>query len=444
MKRHLIKQLASWKTKKGRKPLILKGVRQTGKTYLLEQFGREHFSRYHVINFEKQPEAAEIFQKDFDPKRIMTDLQFFLGTPIDIAHDMLLFDEIQACPGALTSLKYFCEDLPELALCSAGSLLGLHLSDGSYPVGKVDMLHLFPMTFSEFLLGVGDEQAYAYFQAIHQDTSISSIVHERLWAYLKQYFITGGLPEVVAKFAEHQDDLYRACYEVRQKQAELINAYYADIAKHSGKVNAMHIDCTWRVVPKQLAQTETGNAARFRFKDVLPNANRYAQLVNVIDWLEAAELVIKIPMVDSVRQPLMAHTKDNLFKLMLFDVGILGSMMDLAPELILGYDYGSYKGFFAENFVAQQLITSGHSPLSWQHHRAEVEFLIQRKGQVYPVEVKAGQVTRAKSLHQYIDKYTPEKSFLLSGKNMNIGVGAKLFQLPLYLAERLFLDENNH
>ncbi len=431
-------QLQAWKVKPGRKPLILKGVRQTGKTYLLEQFAREGFKRYHYLNCEKQESVRAVFERDLEPTRIIEDLRFLLKAPININEDLVIFDEIQACPKALTSLKYFCEELPELALCSAGSLLGLHLNEGSYPVGKVDMLHLHPMTFSEFLMGIGDDYAADYLYKVNLNSKITDVVHQQLWQRLKQYFITGGLPEVVSVFAEHQDNLYDAANTVRVKQDELIKAYYADIAKHSGKVNAMHIDRTWRSVPSQLSRAYDGGVNRFKFKGIIPGINRYTQLVNVIDWLEGAELIIKLPLVNHVEQPLSAFSKENIFKLLMFDIGILGAMSDLDPSIILDYDYGSYKGYFAENFVAQQLLASYEQNIfSWQEDRSEIEFLLQHKGKVIPVEVKSGQITRAKSLQKYIDKYLPEKSFILSANNLKIGSKDTIFRLPLYLAERL-------
>jgi predicted AAA+ superfamily ATPase len=438
MKRNLMSDLNSWKAKKHRKPLILKGVRQTGKTYLLEQFGRESFPRHHVINFEKQERARTLFEADLSPHHIIDELQFFLRNKIDVRADLLIFDEIQSCPRALTSLKYFCEDMPEMALCSAGSLLGLRLNDGSFPVGKVDMLHLFPMTFSEFLRGIGDDILADHLANIHADSTPSSVAHEKLWQRLKHYFITGGLPEVVTTFAEQKDSVYAAMKSVRAKQDELINAYYADIAKHSGKVNAMHIDRTWRAIPAQLSSAVDSSPNRFKFRGVIPGVSRYTQLVHVIDWLDAAELIIKLPIVETAQQPLMAYVKENSFKLLVFDVGILGAMSGLDPKTILDYDYGTYKGYFAENFVAQQLVASGHSKIViWQEDRSEVEFLIQEEGEIFPVEVKSGSVTRAKSLQKYVDKYKPAKSFILSANNMKIDLNNRLYHLPLYLAERI-------
>jgi len=222
MKRICMSKLEAWKTSKKRKPLILKGVRQAGKTYLLEEFGRTAFKRHHRLNFERQSSIHKIFDGDLNPRRIIDGLQFALQTRIDIEHDLLIFDEIQACPAALTSLKYFCEDLPQLTLCCAGSLLGLHLNEGSFPVGKVDMLHLYPMTFGEFINGIGDDIAADYFHQITAESEITDTAHQYLWERLKHYFITGGLPEVVTTFANNKETLFNAFIQVRQKQRELM------------------------------------------------------------------------------------------------------------------------------------------------------------------------------------------------------------------------------
>lgn len=430
-------QLLAWKAAPKRKPLILKGVRQAGKTTLLEQFGQASFPNYHIINFEKQSTAHQLFEGDLEPSEIIKELQFYVNAPIDINHDLVIFDEIQACPRAITSLKYFCEDMPELALCSAGSLLGLHLNESSYPVGKVDMLHLYPMSFSEFLAGINDDMASDYLAQIKLDSKVSKIAHQRLWNRLKEYFITGGLPENVVIYTELQKNLYQATKAVRQKQNELIKAYYADMAKHSGKVNAMHLDRTWRAVPLQLANVLDSSTNRFKFKGIIPNVNRYKELVNVLDWLEAAELIIKIPIVNTVREPLRAFSKDNMFKIMMFDVGILGAMSGLDPKLILDYDYGTYKGYFAENYVAQQLTASNQEDIfSWHENRSEVEFLISSEGEIYPVEVKSGSITQAKSLQKYREKYQPNKSFIISAKHPSVDAKSNLYNIPLYLVER--------
>jgi hypothetical protein len=432
MKRLMMKELLKWKEEVGRKPLIFKGVRQVGKTYLLKEFGKAHFPRTHYINFEKNPRAAKLFEPDLVPERILNDLGFYLDSPIDTRMDLVIFDEIQECPKALTSLKYFAEDLPELCLCSAGSLLGIHLNAGSFPVGKVTFQTLRPMSFEEFLMANEDHKSV---QAIHED-KISEIVHEHLWEQLKRYFVVGGLPEVVASYCKHKTHLFEAFGHVRKKQEDLLNTYYADIAKHAGKLNAMHIDRVFQAAPAQLSQTQDGSTARFKFRGVVPGVSHYDRLAGPIDWLEAAGLVVKVHIVNSGLLPFRAHTKENFFKLLLFDVGILGCMSGLTPKIILDYDYGSYKGFFAENFIAQELMYHGQNELySWQEAGSEVEFIIEINGRAIPLEVKSGSVTKAGSLKRFSEKYHPPIRIVLSGKPPGIDRGTQYY--PLYLTGAL-------
>jgi predicted AAA+ superfamily ATPase len=252
MKRIILQDLKRWKQKNNRKPLIIKGVRQTGKTYILKQFGENEFKNVHYINFEQNQKAANLFKVDIDPKRILQDLNFLLDTSIDQAHDLIIFDEIQACPNALTSLKYFAEQMPEVALCCAGSLLGLHLGETSFPVGKVDFLDMHPMCFAEFLEANDDQKSLEVLTQCQKTQTLSDIAHEHLWQQFKIYLVTGGLPEVVQTYVDNKTDLYAALTLVRQKQNEIIFGYYADMAKHSGKVNAMPIDRVWRAIPSQL------------------------------------------------------------------------------------------------------------------------------------------------------------------------------------------------
>jgi predicted AAA+ superfamily ATPase len=435
MKRFIIQALTDWQKRSNRKPLIVKGVRQIGKTYILKEFGRTFFPAYHYINFEHNKKAATLFEHDLDPKRIVDDLSFLIDTKIDIKNDLIIFDEIQACPPALTSLKYFAEQLPELALCCAGSLLGLHLSDTSFPVGKVDLLRMFPMNFAEFLLAIDDQKSLDYLNEFKFTNNFSSIVHDHLWNQFKIYLITGGLPEIIQTYMNYKNNLFEAFTQVRLKQNELIYGYYADIAKHSGKINAMHIDRVWRSVPAQLAQSQDGSGKRFQFKGIIAGIDRYQRLANVFDWLLAAELIIKVPIVEHIELPLLAYTEESRFKLYLFDVGILGALADLSPKLILDYDYGTYKGYFAENFVAQEFIAKGISYLySWQHNRSEIEFLRVFNEHVIPIEVKSGWVTRNQSLNKYAEKYHPLYRVVFSAKKPNIDIQNKYQEYPLYMA----------
>lgn len=435
MKRLIHNLLIEWKYKKNRKPLILQGVRQTGKTYSLREFGKTEYAACHYLNFEQNTKAASLFEADFDPKRILQDLSFLLDKTIDVEKDLLILDEIQACPQALTSLKYFAEELPVLSVCCAGSLLGLSLNDVSFPVGKVDLLHMYPLCFAEFLEAINDIKSLAILNQCDAQSDISEIIHEHLWQQFKIYLVVGGLPEVVRTFSENKDNLHAALTLARQKQNELIFGYYSDIAKHAGKVNAMHIDRVWRAIPSQLALSQDGSAKRFQFKGVVSGIDRYQRLANVFDWLRAAELVIKVPIVEHVELPLTAYAEESKFKLYLFDVGILGALADLPPKTILDYDYGTYKGYYAENFIAQEFTAQGVTSLySWQEDRAEIEFLRIEDSSILPIEVKSGWVTRSQSLNKYAEKYHPPYRTVFSAKTLRIDPAHAYHQYPLYLA----------
>jgi uncharacterized protein len=441
MRRLFTEKLIQWKHAKPRKPLLVRGLRQVGKTYSLQEFGKQYFRNLHYVNFERDGRLSEIFVADLNPRRILQELSFILNTTIDVTQDFILFDEIQACPRALNSLKYFQEELPQLALSSAGSLLGVYLSSEPFPVGKVDMLKVYPMSFIEFLLGIGDDRSVDFINQLNNNSKIPEIVHAHLWRQMKLYFIVGGLPEVVHIFRDNRDNLPAAFELVRKKQEELILAYNADMAKHAGKVNSMHLDRVLKAVPSQLARAQDDSAAKFKFKGIVAGINRYSRLAGVIDWLEAAGLIIKSYSVNCGELPFAAYTKENTFKLYLADVGLLGAMSGLSPVTIFNYDYGTYKGYFAENFVAQEFCSSGVGHLyGWQEGHAEVEFLLDINGKAIPIEVKSGRVTRAKSLQIFADKYQPPYRVILSGNNMHIDMAHKFQQYPLYLAGKFSLD----
>jgi len=442
MRRTYLDKLIDWKSKSDRKPLILKGVRQVGKTYLLQHFGKEYFPISHYLNFEKDSRLLKIFEQDLDPKRIISEIELYLSRKINIREDLVIFDEIQVCPRALTSLKYFQEEMPELALTSAGSLLGIYLGPVSFPVGKVDTLTLHPMSFEEFLLAIDEKMASDFLSQVTIETKIPEILHDILWEKLKLYFIVGGLPEVVSTFCSNPSSLYEALEKVRSKQVDIINAYYADIAKHSGKENAMHIERIFRAITIQLAQEQDGNAKKFSFKGVIPGVDRYSRLAGPIDWLQACGLIIKVPICHSAQLPLSAYTKENTFKLYIFDVGILGAMSNLAPKVIYDYDYGSFKGYFAENFIAQEFLYAGARTLyGWSEKNSELEFLQEVEGAIIPIEVKSGWVTQAKSLKVFRERYHPPYSFIFSAKNLSVSDSKELVRCPHYLANQFFKSQ---
>ncbi len=437
MKRSITDKIIAWKNKKNRHPLIIKGVRQVGKTYTIKVFGQKYFSNYHYINFEEDEQVGKIFAPDLNPERILNELNFYLNSTIDIKNDLVIFDEIQNCPRALTSLKYFDEKFPGLALCSAGSLLGLYLDTSSFPVGKVDFLPMYPMSFQEFLLGIEETRSYDYLENCKLETNIPEIVHARLWELLKIYFITGGLPEVVWLYNENKHDLYKSLQLVRDKQNILILGYEADMAKHSGKQNSMHINRLWRNIPQQLAREQNGSAPKFKFKDVIPGIRGYERLAGIIDWLDTAGLIIKTFIINTARIPLSAYKEENFFKLYFFDIGILGAISKLSPKSILDYDYGTYKGYFAENYVAQEFLCSGIDALfCWREGSSEVEFLREIDGKIFPIEIKSGWVTRAKSLDVFSGKYSPDYRVIMGARGLNIDIKRNVHRYPLYLASR--------
>jgi len=413
-------KLLQWKASTVRLPLVMRGARQVGKTTLLKSFGATAFPAVHYLNFEEDSRLAAFFEPDLHPARILDELRFHLNRPINSATDLLIFDEIQACPPALTSLKYFNENLPDLAVCAAGSLLGLALTPGAFPVGKVIFMNLYPLTFEEFLNELGETLLGGVLHTLQPGVPLPTAAHERLWECWKQYLVVGGMPAVVQAFAAvRPDSLFDACHQARLVQRQLMMGYEFDIAKHSGKTHAMHIARVWRSVPSQLARMQEGGSPRFRFKDAVDGARGYAQLAGPIDWLESAGLIHKAFIVETPAQPLAAQCKESCFKLYGHDTGLLGAMADLPPETLLRYGFGSYQGYVAENFVAQELIAADTRNLySWQNRTSEVEFLLPVGAEIYPVEVKSGTVTRAKSLGVYQAKYAPRQAVVLSGKNV--------------------------
>ncbi len=350
-------------------------------------------------------------------------------------------DEIQACPRALTALKYFREQVPEFAICSAGSLLGIHLGEASFPVGKVEFLEMFPMGFEEFLMGAREEMLVDFLKTYDLSKQVPDIVHQRLWEKLTHYFVVGGVPEIVKTYRDEKEDLYTCLNHVRKKQKDLVQHYLADIAKHSGKINSMHVDRVLRSVPSQIAKEQDGVIPKFKFKDVVPGIRGYSRLAGAIDWLDAAGLVHKIHIVNRGELPFSAFSKENAFKLILFDIGILGALADLPIKSILDSDYGTYKGYFAENFIAQELALQHQTPLfCWKEGRSEVAFIIEIDGEIIPIEVKSGWVTQAKSLKIFAEKYRPKYRVIFSGRPLKINREQGIHGYPLYLVSRFPLS----
>jgi len=438
MQRKIKEHLVNWKLKKGRKPLILQGARQVGKTYSLKEFGKEYFSKVHYLNFEEEPQIKKIFERDLIPARILQEISFYADASIDVQNDLVIFDEAQECPKAVASLKYFAEESAGLAVCCAGSLLGLHFSEAGFPVGKVEFLKMHPLTFEEFLAACGDAKSVDFINGFDSSGAVPEVVHAHLWEMLKKYMVVGGMPEAALAFIGNQDDLFKAYNEVRKKQSDLVLAFVADIAKHSGKENSMRIERLWQNIPHQLAREQNGSASKFRFKGVIPGLRGYSRLEGAIDWLQSAGLIIRTAIVNSGKLPFSSYSKENFFKLYFFDAGLLGAVSRLPPKTILDYEYGSYKGYFAENFAAQEFIAAGIEDLCcWRENTAEVEFLVEAGGNVFPVEIKSGWATQSKSLAVFSQKYNPPLKIILSANNFSVNAGGRLIKMPLYLSSKI-------
>lgn len=436
MQREVLKKLENWAIRSGRKPLILKGARQVGKTFAVTEFGRTHFQKCHVFNFEENKDVYAIFEKNLDPRKIIDELSYVRQTPINIQKDLVFFDEIQECPRALTSLKYFCEDMPVLALIAAGSLLGIKLSDDSFPVGKVEFLYLYPMNFREFLVVNDSPMLVDAYDHASMDNPIPEMAHQQLWRELLNYYVTGGMPQAVSTYLANKSDKMTAFTEVRTVQKFLVDSYSRDFAKHSGKTNSIHIVSVFENVPMQLSAQVDASTKRYHFNHVIPGKRGFAQLQGPVDWLENAGLVIKVHVCNRAEIPLKAFCKNNLFKLFIFDIGLLGAMLSLPVKSILEQDFGITKGYLAESFVAQEFLACSHDELySWAERNSEIEFLTVMDGAVVPVEVKAGHRTQAKSLQQFLIKYSTQTAIKLSANPFS--KTDRIVNLPLYLAGKV-------
>lgn len=443
MKRIVLDELLQWQERPGRKPLILRGARQVGKTWVLQEFGRLHYEsrgyRTHYVDLRQAKDLHSVFADTLDPRRVIELLEFRLKQRIDTEHDLLVLDEIQDCSHAIASLKYFEGELGELDLIAAGSHLGLLKNQEPFPVGKVNFLHMFPMSFGEFV-AVLDAEASEYLDSFVFLSKFPTVVHERLLELLRLYVFTGGLPEVVATLLSLWPDAVSAAVpEVRRVQNELVLGYRADFAKYSGVVNANHINYVFDALPAQLSKTQDESVRRFQFKQVIPNRKGLDSIRGPLSWLLEARLCIKSSITKRAEHPLQGHCAENRFKVFLFDIGILNCLLGIPGEAILGEVVGIYKGFILENFVAQELFSQTNADLpSWQEGTAELEFLITRGADIIPVEVKSAvRSRRSKSLDAYIARYAPPQAFKLTRQNLSIDRERRITTAPVYCSYKL-------
>ena len=426
MQRFILKKLIEWKESKYRKPLILKGARQVGKTYILKQFGKENYEGVAYFNFDHDEDLYNLFENTKDPKRILEQLAFIYGKAIIPGKTLIIFDEIQECPNALNSLKYFYEEANEYHIACAGSLLGIRLSHTSFPVGKVDFLNMYPMTFSEFLIADNAQNLVDYMDSLEKIEKIPDIFFNQLEEKLKAYFIIGGMPEAVSAWVNEKD-----MELVNKIQDNILSAYESDFSKHTQDSEANKISLIWNSVPSQLAKENK----KFLYQVVKEGA-RAREYENALNWLNDANLIYKIYNVTKTDFPLKAYNDLSAFKIYMNDVGLLRKMSNLDSKIVVKGDklFEEFKGAFTENYVLNMLSSTLNSvPNYYTFDRNEIDFIIQYKNNIVPIEVKANKSTNNTSLTKYNEKFNNELSVRFSMNNLS--KDGKILNIPLFLIE---------
>ena len=424
MIRYAMEQLLEWKNRPNRKPLILKGARQVGKTWLMKEFGRLHFKKVAYVSFYNNLRMKQVFDDDYDIQRILMNINIEAQTEIVPGDTLIIFDEIQDAPRALESLKYFCENAPEYAVIAAGSLLGVAIHEGvSFPVGKVETLELHPMSYLEFLEAMGEKQLAELLKAKEYDVIKNFSSKYIFW--LKNYYYVGGMPEVVNFFAEHKD--YQ---EVRRLQNEILGQYEDDFGKHAGRTELARIRMVWNSIPMQLAKENK----KFFFGRIKKGA-RMKDFEVAIEWLLDCGLIKKVYKVNKPAMPLKAYMEFSAFKLFLLDVGILGALSELDAGSILEENeiFVEFKGALTEQYVLQELISdTNYTPYYFgtDSQNFEMDFMIQKGKDAVPIELKAETNTQAKSMKAYYQKYKPEYAVRIS--MLNYVEQDYLTNIPLY------------
>ena len=429
MHRNMIENLLKWKNKADKKPLILKGARQVGKTFLMKQFGEQYYQNTFYVNLENNFAIKQLFANDISPEKIIRGLEIHFEQKIDSQNSLIIFDEIQEEPKAVNSLKYFNEDAPQYDIICAGSLLGVALHKGtSFPVGKVEFLNLFPMSFEEFLLAIGKENLVNLYKEKEYDL-INAFKNEYI-SLLKTYYFVGGMPEVVASFAVEQD-----LEKCRNLQNNILAAYEQDFSKHAPNEIVPKIRTLYNNIPVQLAKEHR----KFVYSHIKEGA-RAKEFEMAMMWLIDCGLIHKVDNVSTVRIPLKSYADPRNFKLFLLDVGLLSCMSGLLPQIILEQNkfFVEFKGAITEQFVLQEMKTFNDFEIFyWSNSNgsAEVDFLISNKNNPIPIEVKAQTNLQAKSLSVFRDKFAPDLLMRISMSDYR--KDGNLLNLPLYLIETL-------
>ena len=426
MKRFITEQLLEWKNSNTRKPLILKGARQVGKTYILKEFGEKNYENVAYFNFDHDKGLDELFENTKDPKRIIEQLSLAVGKKISPNNTLIIFDEIQECPNALNSLKYFYEEANEYHVACAGSLLGIRLSNTSFPVGKVDFLNLYPMTFSEFLIADNSENLVQLMKGIKKVELIPKMFESQLIEKLKTYYIIGGMPEVVNNWVNEKD-----IEKANQIQQNILDSYEEDFSKHVDVNEANKISLIWNGVPSQLARENK----KFVYQVVKEGA-RAREYENALNWLNNSNLISKCYLVKKCAFPLKAYQDISSYKIYMMDVGLRRCMSKLDSSIILEGNklLEEFKGAFTENYVMNVLnYLFNDSPNYYTFDRNEIDFVIQQKNKIIPIEIKSDKSTNHNSLTKYNNTNDNELSFRFSLNNLN--KDGKIVNIPLYFIE---------
>lgn len=426
MYRKIMEKLIEWKNDKDRKPLILRGARQVGKTYIIKQFGEENYDGVAYFNFDHDTQLYNMFENTKDPVRILEQLSFVYGKAIVPGKTLIVFDEIQECPNALNSLKYFEEEAKQYHIISAGSLLGIRLSHTSFPVGKVDFLDMYPMTFTEFLEADGCKNLVDYMDSIKAIENIPDIFFDKLSEKLKAYFIIGGMPEVVNSWVTDKD-----MEKVNKIQDSILKSYESDFSKHTSNVEANRISIIWNSIPSQISKENK----KFLYQTA-KNGARAREYEGAVNWLKDANVVNKIYNVTKPCMPLISYNDLSSFKMYLNDVGLLRKKTDLDSKVIVEGNklFQEFKGALTENYVLQTLVAIGLNPYYFTFdNRYEIDFIIQYQNEIIPIEVKSSENVNNTSLKVYNEINRPKTRVRLSMKNLN--KDDNLINIPLFMAE---------
>lgn len=425
MKRKIIKELIEWKKSTRRKPLILQGARQVGKTYSVLTFGKEQYKNIVYFNFENNRDLMSIFERDLEPERIIKELSVFSGQSIIKSDTLIFFDEIQACERALTSLKYFNENANEYHIIAAGSLLGVAVNREKYsfPVGKVDLKTMYPLDFEEYLMALNEIDLITLIRECFKDDKECTLHNKAIDLY-KSYLVVGGMPAVVKEYIEQRDFDF-----VFANQKNINDSYIADMAKYATPHETTKIMAAFNSIPAQLAKENK----KFQYK-VIKSGARAHEYETPVEWLKSSGVILKCNKCTEGKLPLSAYADFTSFKIYMTDTGLLSSKFGIPANIILSEtrSFNDFKGALTENYVCFSLNANNHIPYYWESKgQAEVDFIIQDKeGNIIPIEVKATDNVRAKSLKQFIKKYDPVYSIRVSGKNFGFENGIK--SVPLY------------